>query len=88
MKYRILTTLDDTLRNLYSYCSNYIQSGLSVDECNLINDIETNNWEEALNHICEKLNLKLISVYPGKDRNGFSRIIYIFEEIKDDKLLM
>ena len=88
MKYRILTTLDYTLKDLYSYSSHYIQSGLSKDEYNLIDDIEINNWEEALNHICEKLNLKLISVYPGKDRNGFSRIIHIFEEIKDNKLLM
>lgn len=88
MKYRILTTLDNTLRSLFSYSSSYIQSGLSRDECNLIDDIEINTWEEALNHICEKLNLKLISVYPAKDKNGFPRIIHIFEEIKDDKLLM
>lgn len=87
MKYRILLTKDDTVKNLYYYSSHYIDSGLKPEELAIIDNIKVDSWEEALNNICNKLNLRLISVYNGINKLGFPRIVHIFEEIKDDTLL-
>lgn len=88
MKYKIIiftnTLFNSILKN--KKATDYIRRGINIDEYNKINK-NVDDFEEALNMICNQLNLKLVSMFPGLDRGGYDAIIGVFEIINSVNLL-
>lgn len=88
MKYKIIIFTNALFYSILrdKKATDYILHGINTNEWNKLNK-NVDDFEEALNMICNQLNLKLVSMFPGLDRGGYDAIIGVFETINSVNLL-